>query len=331
MKRVVLIAILLAALASFTLVTAAQDALSAGTVEGTLDSAIATYQLSAEAGDEFFLFLNSADFDPYIEIMNASGESIATDDDSGSGSNSALLFVAPESATYTVNARAYDGEATGSYALTLVTEIADVSAGASLDLEMDGATPSVFRFEANGDPVNIVVNSDGKIDTSLRVVSPEGYAVDSSDDAIGMDPALTPIVLNAGTYYLVIVPYSDAAVGTVTLSINTAELKVLSAEPTIFTFGDAGNEDIATVEVEEGTLYRFEVSAADRSDFNLTLSTADPDLYSYGYFSFTNGLGGTYLYRADVTGTLRVQLSAGFMITESDGVEFTITFAEVEE
>lgn len=331
MKRVMGVALLLAFLASFTVLTAAQEALSAGTVEGTLDSAIATYQLSAEAGDEFFLFLNSPDFDPYIEITNSENEIVVTDDDSGAGSNSALLFVAPETGTYTVHARAYDGEATGSYALTLVTELEDVTVGASLGLEMDGATPTVFRFEANGDPVNIVVDSDGKIDTSLRVVSPEGYAVDSSDDAIGMDPALTPIILSAGTYYLVIVPYSDAAVGTVTLSIETAELKVLSVEPTTFTFGDAGNEDVATVEVEEGTLYRFDVSAADRSDFNLTLAAADPDLFSYGYFSFTNGLGGTYLYRADVTGTLRVQLSAGFMITESEGVEFTITFAEVGE
>jgi hypothetical protein len=331
MKRVMQVVLLLASLASLTLLASAQEALSAGTVEGTLDSAIATYQLSAEEGDEFFLFLNSADFDPYIEITDSNAEIIATDDDSGAGSNSALLFVAPETATYTVNARAYDGEATGSYALTLVTEIEDVSVGASLDLEMDGATPSAFRFEANGDPVDIVVDSGGEIDTSLRVVSPEGYAVDSSDDAIGSDPALTPIILSAGTYYLVIVPYSEAAIGTVTLSIESAELNALSAEPTIFTFGDAGNEDIATVEVEEGTLYRFEVGAADVSDFNLSLSAADPDLYSYGYFSFTNGLGGTYLYRADVTGTLRVQLSAGFMITDSEGVEFTITFAEVGE
>ena len=331
MKRITLVVFLLASLASFTVLTAAQETLSAGTVEGTLDNAIGTYQLNAEAGDEFFIFLNSADFDPYIEIMNGSGESIATDDDSGSGSNSALLFVAPEAATYTVNARAYDGAATGSYALTLVTALEDVTVGTSRELEMDGATPSAFRFEANGEPVNIVVDSGGEIDTSLKVVSSEGYMVDSSDDAVGSDPALTPILLNAGTYYLIVVPYSDAAVGTVTLSIETAVLKPLTAEPTVFTFGDTGTESIATVDVVEGTLYRLEVSAAASSDFNLTLSPANPDLYTYGYFSFTNGLGGSYLYRADITGTLRVQMSAGFMVTGSETVDFTITFAEVEE
>ena len=331
MKRVVLVAFFLALLFGFTVSTSAQQTLSAGTVEGTLDGEIATYQLNAEAGAEFFIFVNSSDFDPYIEVLNASGESIATDDDSGSGSNAALLFVAPESETYTVNARAYNGEATGSYTLTLVTEIEDVSAGASVELEMDGATPQVFRYESNGEPVNMVVDSGGEIDTSLKVVSPDGYAVDSSDDAIGTDPALTPIILSAGTYYLVVVPYSDSAVGAVTLSVQTAELKALGAEPTVFTFGDTGTENIATVDVEEGTLYRFEVSAADTSDFNLSVEAADPDLYTYGYFSFTNGLGGTYLYRADVTGTLRVQLSAGFMIADSDNVEFTITFAEVGE
>lgn len=331
MKRVMQVVMFLAIMAVFPLLTSAQEALSAGTVEGTLDNASATYELNAEAGDAYFLFLNSADFDPYIEIMDSDNESISTDDDSGAGSNSALLFVAPETATYSVTVRAYNGDATGSYALTLVTEIEDASAGAPIELEMDGITPSVFRFEASGEPVNIVVDSGGEIDTSLKVVSPEGYTVDSSDDAIGSDPALKPIVLNAGTYYLIVVPYSDAAVGTVGLSIEAAELKTLGAEPTIFTFGETGNEDIATIEVEEGTLYRFEVSAGDRSDFNLTLQAADQDLYTYGYFSFTNGLGGTYLYRADVTGIVRVQLSAGFMVTGSEAVEYTVTFSEVGE
>jgi hypothetical protein len=331
MKRVVLVVFLLASLASLTVLTSAQEALSAGTVEGTLSGETATYELVAEEGDEFFIFVNSPDFDTYIEVMDSNDQSVATDDDSGTGSNSALLFVAPESATYTVNVRAYDGDATGAYALTLVTEIEDVNVGTSLELEMDGATPNVFRFEASGEPVNIVVDSGGEIDTSLKVVSPEGYTVDSSDDAIGSDPALTPIILSAGVYYLIVVPYSNSAVGTVTFSIETAELQVLSSEPAIFTFGDTGNENIATVEVEEGKLYRFEVRVAELSDFNLSLSAADPDVYTYGYFAFTNGLGGTYLYRAEVSGSLRVQLSAGFMVSDSEAVEYTITFTEVEE
>lgn len=330
MMRIIRVVIVLVFMASLPILSSAQAAVSAGTVEGTLDNAVATYVLDAAAGGEYFLYLSSADFDPYIEIKNSEGNTVATDDDSGAGSNSALLFVAPEKGTYTVTVRAYDGETTGLYALTLA-EIEDLSVGESLELEMDGATPSAFRFETNGDPLNILVDSGGEVDTSLKVIGQEGYTVDSSDDAIGPDPALMPTILSAGTYYLIVVPYAESAVGPVTVSIETTELKSLSAEPTIFTFGSNGNEDIATIEVEEGTLYRFDVRVAERSDLNLSLSAADPDLYAYGYFSFTYGEGGTYLYRAEVTGLLRVQLNGGFMVSGSEDIDYTITVTEVEE
>jgi hypothetical protein len=332
MKRVIVALLLLASLASTIVVTSAQEALSAGTVEGTLDNGTATYQLAAEEGDVFFLLLSSPDFDTYVEVLTNQGDSIVTDDDSGMGSNSALLFVAPASGTFDVVVRAYSGDASGAYTLTLIDEIPAVTAGAPVDLDVDGTTSAVFSFEAAGDPVDIIVDSDGKVDTSLTVIDSEGNIVDSSDDAINSDPALLPILLDAGVYYLVISPYSEAAVGAATLSITAAESRALGAEPTVFNFGVGANEEIATVDVEEGKLYRFEVTVAEMGDFNLNLSAVDPDLYTYGYFSFTNGLGGSYLYRADVTGTLQVQLSAGYMVMESEKpVEYTITFAEVVE
>src|SRR5688500_871371 len=100
MKRVIVALLLLASLASTMVVTSAQEALSAGTVEGTLVNGTATYSLKAEEGDVFFLLLSSPDFDTYVEVLTNQGDSIATDDDSGMGSNSALLFIAPASGTF---------------------------------------------------------------------------------------------------------------------------------------------------------------------------------------------------------------------------------------
>ena len=332
MKRVIVALLLMALLASSIAVTSAQEALTAGTAEGTLDGATATYQLTADEGDAFFLLLNSPDFDTYVEVLTNQGDSIATDDDSGMGSNSALLFVAPATGTFDVVVRAYSGDASGAYSLTLIDEISDIATGSSVDLDVDGKTSAVFRFEATGAPVDIMVDSDGKVDTSLTVMDSEGNIIDSSDDAINSDPAFLPILLDAGVYYLVISPYSEAAVGAATLSVAAAESRALGTEPSVFSFGVGANEDIATAAVEEGKLYRFDVTVAEMGDFNLSLSAIDPEQYTYGYFSFTNGFGGSYLYRADVTGTLQVQLSAGYMVSEADKlVEYTITFAEVVE
>ena len=332
MKRLLVVLLLLASLASTIVVTSAQEALSAGTAEGTLDNETATYQLTSNEGDVFFLLLSSPDFDTYVEVLTNQGDSIASDDDSGTNSNSALLFVAPASGTFEVVVRSYSGDATGTYTLILVDEVSTITAGTPIDLDVDGMTPAIYRFEADGDPVDIMVDSGGKVDTSLTVLDEAGDFIDSSDDAINSDPALLPILLDAGVYYLVISPYSETAVGAATLSISAAESRALGEEPSSFSFGVDANEDIATAAVEEGKLYRFEVTASEMGDFNLNFSAMAPDQYTYGYFSFTNGLGGSYLFRADVTGMLRVHLSAGYMVVESDKpVEYTITFAEVVE
>ena len=331
MKRTILVILLAAALASMTFLAAAQEPLVPGTVEGSLSSSQATYELTAEEGQVFFLYLNSPDFDAYLEILDTDGEQVDYDDDSGMDSNSALLFVAPEAGTYSVVARAYDGETTGDYALTLVDSIETLTAGSSVELDVDGATPSIFSLESAGSPLNIVADSGGNVDTSLAVYSAEGYLVDSSDDAIGPDPALTPAVLTEGSYYVLLVPYNESAAGTVSLSVEDAELNVLSAEPAIFTFGDTGRENVATFEVEEGTLYRIEVSTSVVSDFNANLSSLDPDVYTYGYFSYTNGLGGSFLYRADISGVIKAEISAGYAVTEDEAVDYSVTVVEVEE
>jgi hypothetical protein len=331
MKRMSFAVLLVVLLASFPFMTAAQETLSAGTVEGTLENATATYQLTAEEGETFLIFLSSPDFDTYVEVLDDSGDSIDWDDDSGTGSNSVLLFIAPESGTYDVRVRSYSGDATGSYSLTLVDQIQDVTLGSEIELDVDGATPVVFRYEAAGDPVDMIVDSGGSVDTSLTVIDALGEMVDSSDDAINSDPAFMPIFLDAGVYYLIVVPYSESAVGAATLSVKETESQALGAEPTIYEFGVDANEDLATAAVEEGKLYRFEVTTSVLSDFNLSLSAIEPDLYTYGYFSFTNGFGGTYLYRADITGVLQVQLSAGYMAVDDELIEYAITFTEVEE
>jgi hypothetical protein len=331
MKRVFIVVMLSVFLASFPLLASAQETLSAGTVEGTLDNETATYQLTAEEGETFLIFVSSPDFDTYVEVLDDEGDSIDSDDDSGTGSNSVLLFIAPASGTYDVSVRSYSGDATGSYSLTLVDQFPDVALGSEIELDVDGATPAVFRFEATGDPVDMIVDSGGMVDTSLTVIDTLGDFVDSSDDAINSDPAFKPIFLDAGVYYLIVVPYSESAVGTATFSVGGTESIALGTEPTIYEFGVGANENLATVAVEEGKLYRFEVTTPVTSDFNLSLSAIEPDLYTYGYFSFTNGFGGTYLYRADITGILQVQLSAGYMVVDDELVEYAITFTEVAE
>ena len=59
----------------------------------------------------------SALSDPYLELFNAEGDRVAFDDDSGAGLNASMTFVAQETGTYYLNARAF-GNNTGQYRLS---------------------------------------------------------------------------------------------------------------------------------------------------------------------------------------------------------------------
>jgi hypothetical protein len=63
----------------------------------------------------------SGELDTYLELFAPDGVRVMTDDDSGSGSDAAILaFELPLSGTYRIIARGHDDEDVGKYELTLV-------------------------------------------------------------------------------------------------------------------------------------------------------------------------------------------------------------------
>jgi hypothetical protein len=73
-----------------------------------------------EAGDVVGISM-SGELDTYLELFAPDGVRVMTDDDSGSGSDAAILaFELPLSGTYRIIARGHDDEDVGKYELTLV-------------------------------------------------------------------------------------------------------------------------------------------------------------------------------------------------------------------
>jgi len=66
--------------------------------------------------------LDSADFDPYLQLINVrTGQQIAFDDDSGGNSNAQLTFTAQSGVDYQIRVTSYQGYETGQYMLTTRT------------------------------------------------------------------------------------------------------------------------------------------------------------------------------------------------------------------
>lgn len=75
---------------------------------------------SGNAGDEVLLEVSSSDFDPYLIVLDPSGNPVAQQDDAaGAGTNVSLAFVLPAAGTYTlIITSALPGE-TGGYRVSL--------------------------------------------------------------------------------------------------------------------------------------------------------------------------------------------------------------------
>jgi photosystem II stability/assembly factor-like uncharacterized protein len=81
-----------------------------------------TYLFEAEAGRTYIVELESADFDGWLAIAEASGTVLAEDDNSGGGTAAKIVFEAPADGTFTIEATSAAAEAVGRYAISLEEE-----------------------------------------------------------------------------------------------------------------------------------------------------------------------------------------------------------------
>ena len=77
------------------------------------------YEFAAEAGQGVVLDLSSDDFDALLMLLDADGEIIALDDDSGEGTNARITVRVPHAGTYTVVVNTFEEGEEGTYVLTL--------------------------------------------------------------------------------------------------------------------------------------------------------------------------------------------------------------------
>jgi hypothetical protein len=81
-------------------------------VSGTLNNAVqsAQYSFEAAAGDVVTIDLTSADFDPFVRLLDANGSVVAEDDDSGGSSQARIEgYVIPADGEYTIEVDAFRG------------------------------------------------------------------------------------------------------------------------------------------------------------------------------------------------------------------------------
>lgn len=128
--------------------------------------------------------------DPYLELMDASGTQAGFNDDGGPGLNSRLVFIAPTSGTYYLNAHGYvdstGNTSTGTY--TLTADIAPPLAHYTIDQSANFITDQ-FASRAAYTITNITYNIDA--------ISPEAQVL--AERAFQQWADLTPLTFTRVT------------------------------------------------------------------------------------------------------------------------------------
>lgn len=81
------------------------------------NSYIDTYSFTGQAGQRVVITMSSQELDSYLILLDASGNSVAQDDDSAGNLDARIEAVLPANGTYTIYANSYGSEGMGAYTI----------------------------------------------------------------------------------------------------------------------------------------------------------------------------------------------------------------------
>jgi len=176
----------------------------------------------------------------------------------------------------------------------------------------EGINAYYYAFDAEiGDVVSVVVESDNGLDTTLAVISPDGFVIAEDDDGgRGFDPEINNLIVGLpGTYIVAIRPFSADDFGEVEFVVTRGETRTLE-------------DDEATIrlnaKLSRDTLF-FEGVAGETVQMNLaTISGSTGDLVitvlqdGYALMSYSSSTG------------IPDDLSLGFVVPNDGTVSITI-------
>jgi hypothetical protein len=222
---------------------------SGQTLNGTLSSSCASthhsgayaklYTFSANANDSITVSLNSSAFDSYLYLLGPSGSVVASDDDSGGGTNSLIRYTVVSGGTYTIEATSYYSISAGTFTLALAIAGAGTPTGCTpspisnnqtlsgtmssscASTHHSGAYAKLYTFSANAnDSITVSLNSSA-FDSYLYLLGPSGSVVASDDDSGGGTNSLIRYTAaTGGTYTIEATSYSSGSTGSFALGLS---------------------------------------------------------------------------------------------------------------
>ncbi len=257
------------------------------TVSGTLNSADGRsvgcaecftdlYEFNISSSQDLAIGLDSMDFDAFLRVLDSSGMVVASDDDSGGGTNARTLSTF-EAGTYRIEATTFSEDEAGAYTVSLeeapeptVTPISvgltvsgalNFSDGRSMRCSGCFADQHEFSLSSSQDLAIGLDSTD--FDAFLRVLDSSGVVVATDDDSGGGTNARILSTFEAGTYRIEATTFSEDEAGAYTVSLEEAPA------PTITPIG-VGQTVSGTLNFLDGRSVRCSGCFADQHEFSIS-------------------------------------------------------------
>ena len=191
-------------------------------------SYINAYSFVGQSGDEVDIRLSSRDFDAYLLLLNARGEPLAEDDDSGGGTDARISFTLPRNDTYVILSNSFAAGEVGDYTLTLSGSYGALLYNQEGVLEddtprlEDGSPYHEHRFAGRaGQRLRITLESND-FDTYLMMFDDQGKLVGQNDDAFlgTTNSALELRLERSGNHTIVVNSFDDSGRGCYSLMVT---------------------------------------------------------------------------------------------------------------
>ena len=289
------------------------------------------YEFTAASQQVVTVTMRSRALDAYMVLMDSSGVYLASDDDSGGGTDSQIVrTLAP--GRYRVEASTFVGQG-GAYTLSLQatnptvstitvgqTVNGTLSATSGRSGDCGGCYADLYQFTLTSSQTLSVAMNSTVFDTYLRILDGSGNTLTEDDDGGGGTNSLLQRVFAAGTYRIEATSYSSGTGGAYTLALRAVTTQVLPISVGQTLSGSLTTSSGRSVGCSGcfADLYQFSVTSSQTLNIVLTSSAFDAFLRvldSSGSATIAtddDGAGGSNarIYRTFAAGTYRIEATS---------------------
>ena len=277
------------------------------TVTGSVaDGRRTCYQVNGVAGTSYTFTVNSpTSTDTVLELYDATGVMLDSDDDSAGYPNPMLSFTPSDAGTYYIVIRGYGTGSAGEYEMTLsegprgCSDALPIQLGDIVNGTVQADQETCYVFDGTGG-VTVQFDVDSYADTVLVLYDEEGNELFYNDDGgEGLNPRIRALLPYSGRYYIAVHGYASNT-GSFTLSFQIApEVEDVFANPTF---------------LPANTRLRGVITEADYF-YNETLSFTN-----YGHAYYFDGTGGQTIQIDVFADSLGSEIDPIVYLFDSNGI-----------